>query len=68
MTSTISDHPPQFAKIPNMFGNISVIKSNVFERDWSKFDRENFILDYFSVDWEDLLKVDGLNADNLTKI
>ena len=37
-------------------------------RDWSKFDQENFILDYFSVDWEDLLKTDELNADNSTKI
>ena len=28
----------------------------------------NFILDYFSVDWEDLLKIDKLNVDNSTKI
>ena len=27
-----------------------------------------FILDYFSVDWEDLLKIDELNADKSTKI
>ena len=47
-----------------MFGNISGNKSNIYERDWSKFDQENFILDYFSVDWEDLLKTDELNADN----
>ena len=33
-----------------------------------KFHRENFILDYFSVDWEDLLKIDELNADHSTKI
>ena len=33
----------------------------------SKYDQENFILDYFSVDWEDLLKIDKLNADNSTK-
>ena len=26
------------------------------------------MLDYFSVDWEDLLKIDELNADNSTKI
>ena len=26
-----------------------------------------FILDYFSVDWEDLLKIDELNANNSTK-
>ena len=67
LTATISDHLPQFAIIPNMFGNISGNKSNIYERDWSKFDWENFILDYFSVNWEDLLKIDELNADNSTK-
>ena len=68
MTATISDHLPQFAIIPNIFGNISGNKYNIYERDWSKFDRENFILDCFSVDWEDLLKIDKLNADNSTKM
>ena len=68
LTATISDHLLQFAIIPNMFGNILGNKSNIYERDWSKFDQENFILDYFSVDWEDLLKIDDLNANNLTKI
>ena len=64
LTATISDPRPQFAIIPNIFGNISGNKYNIYERDWSKFDRENFILDYFSVDWKDLLKIDKLNADN----
>ena len=68
LTATISDHLPQFAIIPNIFGNISGNKYNIFERDWSKFDRQNFILDYFSVDWEDLLKIGKLNADNSTKM
>ena len=68
LTATISDHLPQFAIIPNMFGNILGNKSNIYERDWSKFDRENFILDYLSVDWEDLLKIDKLNVDNSTKM
>ena len=63
MTATISDLLPQFAVIPNMFGNISGNKSNTYEREWSKFDRENF-----SVDWEDSLKIDELNVDNSTKI
>ena len=64
LTATISDHLPQFAIIPNMFGNITGNKSNIYERDWSKFDPENFILDYFSVDWEDLFKINELNAEN----
>ena len=51
-----------------MFGNIPGNKSNFYERDWPKFDQENFILDYFSVEWEDLLKIDELNSDNSTKI
>ena len=68
LTATISDHLPQFSIIPNMFGNVSGNKSNIYEWDWSKFDQENFILDYFSVDCEDLLKTDELNVDNSTKI
>ena len=52
-----------------MFGNIPGNKSNIYERDWSKFDQESFPLDYFSVNWEDLLKINELNnADNSTKI
>ena len=50
-TTNISDHLPQFAIILNMFGNTISNKSNIYERDWSKFDRENFILDCFSIDW-----------------
>ena len=51
-----------------MFGNISSNKSNIYERARFKFDREKFILDNFSVDWEDLLKIDEQNADNSTKM
>ena len=47
LTATISDHLPQLSIIPNMFGNISGNKSNIYEQDWSKFGQENFILDYF---------------------
>ena len=43
LTATISDHLPQFAIIPNMFGNIPGNKSNIYERDRSKFDRENLL-------------------------
>ena len=68
LTDTTFDQLPQFSIIPNMFGNISGNKSNIYEWDWSKFDQENCILDYFSVDWEDLLKTDELNADNSTRM
>ena len=64
LIDTISDHLPQFAITPKMFGNISGNRSNIYERDSFKFDRENFILNYFFVDWEDLLKIDELHTDN----
>ena len=40
LTATISDHLPQFAIIPNMFGNILGNKSNIYEWDWPKFDQK----------------------------
>ena len=62
MTATICDYLPQFSIVPNMFGNIPGNKSNIYERDWS-----NFVLDYFSVESENLLKIDELNANKSTK-
>ena len=47
-----------------MSGNTASNKSNIYKRDCSRLDRENFILNYFSIDWEDLLKTDELHADN----
>ena len=68
MTATISDHLPQFAIIHNIFGKILGNKSNIFERAWSKFNQKKITLGYFSVDREDLLKIDEINADSSTKI
>ena len=51
-----------------MFVNILGNKYTISERDWATFDWENFIFDYFHVDWEDLLKIVELNADNSTKM
>ena len=55
LTASISDHLPQFLVAPNTFFNSSYPKSNNYERDWSRFDQENSVLDYFSVNWDNLL-------------
>ena len=49
LTTSISDHLPQFLVAPNIFFNASYPKSNNYGRDWSRFDQENFVLDYFPV-------------------
>ena len=52
LTATISDHIP-----PSVFANPPSNRSNIYERDWSNFDQVNFVLDYFSINWDDNLKL-----------
>ena len=42
-------------------------KANIFESDWLNFDQENFILDYFSIDWDIALKLDEQNVNYSTE-
>ena len=51
LTATISNNLPQFLVVLNIFSNPPSNKSNIYETDWSNFDQENFILDYFSMNW-----------------
>ena len=51
----------------NVFCNPPSSKANNFERDWSNFGQENFILDYFSIDWNVALKLDEQNVDYSTE-
>ena len=44
ITATISDHLPQFLITSDIFSKPPSTKFNIFERDLSKFDQENFIL------------------------
>ena len=68
LTATISDHLPQFLIVSNIFSNPPSNKSNIYERDWSNFDQENFILDYFSIDWNETLKIEEQNINYSTEI
>ena len=49
LTASILDHLPQFFVVPDIFFNSSYRSSNNYERDWLRFDQENFALDYFLV-------------------
>ena len=63
LTATVSDHLPQFLFAHNILSNPFYNRSNIFERDWSKFNKENFILDYFEKNWSDILQLDQQNVD-----
>ena len=58
-------HLPQFLNAHKIFSSVPNRKTNIFERDWSKFKYEIFIQDYFSVDWPPTLKLLYNNIDAL---
>ena len=58
ISATISYHLPHLLFVPNILPNPFSQNSNFYERDWSKFKQENFLLDYFEKDWADLLRID----------
>ena len=64
LTPTISDHLPQFliARLI-FFSNAPNKKSNIFECDWSKFNLEHFILNYFAIDWPHILELQNNNTN-----
>ena len=51
LRASISDHVSQFPVALNIVFNASYPKSNNYGKKWPKFDQENFVLDYFSVEW-----------------
>ena len=68
LTASISDHLPQFLVAPNIFFNASYLKSNNYERDWSRFDQENSVLGYFSVEWDNFLLSPNTNSEKPIKL
>ena len=46
-----------------MLSNPLCNKSNILERDWSKFNKGNFILDYFDKNWSEILQFDQHNVN-----
>ena len=66
ITTTISDYLPQFLISPNTFADLPSNKFNVFEGEWSNFDQENFVLDYFDIDWPNILKHVENNIKSVT--
>ena len=60
ITAIISDHLPQFLFTPNVLSNPLCNKSNTLERDWSKFNKENFILES---NWCEILQLDQHNVN-----
>lgn len=57
LTIGISDHLPQFLILNSSLHEKSETKDSYY-RDWNSFDREHFILDFLSYDWDKELKIE----------
>ena len=55
VTSTFSDHLPQFIFLKDFFSKIPAVKSNILRHDWRKFESNKFISDFDQTDWEQIL-------------
>ena len=52
VTSTFSDHLPQFIFLKNFFSKTPAAKSNILRHDCRKFETNKFISDFDQIDWE----------------
>ena len=53
---SISDHLPSFFVKPNDNQNHIPKKQNLYTRNTKNFDRVNFLLDYFEINWDSILQ------------
>ena len=58
----ISDHLPQFCLFECPYSPNSR-KNTVYKQDWSKFDQENFTLDFLAIDWKSVFEECDFNPD-----
>ena len=58
-TIGISDHLPSFMIVPKPNQNHYSKKHNLYKRDSKNFDRENFILDMLSINWDETLRINN---------
>ena len=67
LTCNISDHFPQFLMVKNIFPDKKT-KHNIQKHNWSKFDKNEFILDFFDTNWENCLQIEKRDIDHSFKI
>ena len=55
ITSTFSNHLPQFIFLPDFFSKVPVTKSNILRCDWKKIESSKCISDFNQINWEQIL-------------
>lgn len=64
LSVAISDHLPSFLVIPKQNQNFLPKKHNIWKRDRSKYNKNDFVLDFLSVDWDKDLELGEENVNH----
>ena len=65
LTTSISDHLPQFVLLPCTSEPLP--KKAIYRRNFKNFDSQNFILDLLGIDWGKHLQIENNNVDSSMK-
>ena len=64
----VSDYLPSFVIVPSQNQNQLPKKHNLYCRKCESFDRENVLLDYFEIDWNNTIEIDKEDVNHGKKI
>ena len=64
LSTGISDHLPSFLVIPKQNQNFLPKKHNIMKRDRRNFSKEDFVLDYLAINWDETLELDEENTNH----
>ena len=63
LTSTISDHLPQFFIYPNMNKTFIPRKHNIYKRNVNDYDKRQFLTDFSKINWDNIINVNNNNTN-----
>ena len=63
ISSSISDHLPQFFILPEFFSKSPPTKYNIISHDWDKFNDQPFLQDFEKINWNQVLQLNQNNVN-----
>ena len=63
ISSSISDHLPQFFILPEFFSKSPPTKYNIISHDWEKFNNQSFLQDFEKINWNQVLQLNQNNVN-----
>ena len=63
ISSSISDHLPQFYTLPEFFSNSPPTKYNIISHDWEKFNNQSFLEGFEKINWNQVFQLNQGNVN-----